>query len=203
MDWPREDRPLGDQRADGQQRDDRLASEEVAALHDEHALGLRRFVLGVLRDPELTADVVQTTFGQLVRVGHLTQAESRKAWLYQVAYREALAAGRRRSKEKGTQPGQADGQVDGQTLDWLAAAAVDEGLAPLVQAERVAHVRAALDALAPELSEVVRLRIYQQRTFAQIAKQLDIPLGTALGRMQTALKKLREKLAKWDRDEHE
>lgn len=200
MDWPLENR----HRKDGApnvghpEECSPLEPEVVAALHAEHAAGLRRFVLGVVRDPELTADVVQTTFGQLVKVGHTTQAQSRKAWLYQVAYREALAVRRRKSQEQATTQGQAEGQ----SLDWLAAATVDEGLAPLVQAERAAQVKAALEALPPELNQIVQLRIYQQLTFAKIASELDIPLGTALGRMQTALKKLREKLAKWDRIEH-
>lgn len=201
MDWPLENRHPkdGSPNVGCPEECCPLAPEVVSALHAEHAPGLRRFVLGVLRDPELTADVVQTTFGQLVKVGHATRPESRKAWLYQVAYREALAVRRRKSQEQATTQGAAEGQ----SLDWLAAATVDEGLAPLVKAERVAHVKAALKTLPPELSQIVHLRIYQQLTFAQIASELDIPLGTALGRMQTALKKLREKLAKWDRIERE
>jgi DNA-directed RNA polymerase specialized sigma24 family protein len=38
------------------------------------------------------------------------------------------------------------------------------------------------------------MRIYEEKTFATIAKELKIPLGTALGRMRAALIKLRAKL---------
>jgi RNA polymerase sigma-70 factor (ECF subfamily) len=41
---------------------------------------------------------------------------------------------------------------------------------------------------------VVRLRIYEEKTFAEIAQLLNIPLGTALGRMNLAVRKLRDKL---------
>ena len=36
------------------------------------------------------------------------------------------------------------------------------------------------------------MRIYEEKTFAVIAQELDIPLGTALGRMRSALAKLRK-----------
>jgi len=48
--------------------------------------------------------------------------------------------------------------------------------------------------LPPEQQQVVRMRIYEDKTFAVIAAELGIPLGTALGRMRTALIKLRAKL---------
>jgi RNA polymerase sigma-70 factor (ECF subfamily) len=37
----------------------------------------------------------------------------------------------------------------------------------------------------------LKLRIFEDRTFAEIAEQLQIPLGTALSRMRLALEKLR------------
>jgi hypothetical protein len=39
------------------------------------------------------------------------------------------------------------------------------------------------------------MRIYEEKTFATIAKELKIPLGTALGRMRAATIKLRARLA--------
>jgi hypothetical protein len=39
------------------------------------------------------------------------------------------------------------------------------------------------------------MRIYEEKTFAVIAKELKIPLGTALGRMRAAMIKLRARLA--------
>ena len=39
------------------------------------------------------------------------------------------------------------------------------------------------------------MRIYEEKTFAVIAKELKIPLGTALGRMRAALIKLRSRLS--------
>jgi RNA polymerase sigma-70 factor (ECF subfamily) len=66
---------------------------------------------------------------------------------------------------------------------------------PLLRLEAVQSVRDALEHLPPEQRQVVRMRIYEEKTFAVIAKELKIPLGTALGRMRAALIKLRARLA--------
>jgi RNA polymerase sigma-70 factor (ECF subfamily) len=51
-----------------------------------------------------------------------------------------------------------------------------------------------LEELPAEQRQVVRMRIYEEKTFAIIAKELKIPIGTALGRMRSALQKLKAKL---------
>ncbi|MEO6808422.1 MAG: RNA polymerase sigma factor, partial [Isosphaeraceae bacterium] len=67
----------------------------VAALFDEHGPELRRFILGVVRDPDLAEDVVQTAFTKAVEQGHTARDGSLKSWLFQVAYHEAITAKRR------------------------------------------------------------------------------------------------------------
>ncbi len=168
----------------------RLTEAEIAALYQEHGEELRRFLWGVVGDWSQIQDITQTTFRKLVEVGHQTQPESRKAWLFQVAYREALAYRRRQGSQK-------------KVLDRLQecqpeAATVNDD--PLVREEVTATVREAIEQLSPDLQQVLRMRIYEDKTFAQIAEELDIPLGTALGRMRNAMLKLRGKLAWTQRD---
>lgn len=163
----------------------RLTEAEIAALYQEHGEELRRFLWGVVSDWSQIQDIIQTTFRKLVEVGHETQPESRKAWLFQVAYREALAYRRK----KGTQK-----KVLGQ-LQEIQPEATSVNDDPLVRAEILDSIREAIQQLSPDLQQVLRMRIYEDKTFAQIAKELDIPLGTALGRMRNAMHKLRGKLA--------
>ncbi len=42
--------------------------------------------------------------------------------------------------------------------------------------------------------QVVQLRIYEEQTFQEIARRLELPLGTVLTRMRLALKKLQTSL---------
>lgn len=160
-------------------------------MHALYAEELRRFLWGVVGEANLVQDIIQITFRKLVEVGHETQAESRKAWLFQVAYREALAQRRRRATQKKVLESLHEDprrNKDGLSTD------------PLVAQETADSVRQAIDELSPELQQVLRMRIYEDKTFAQIAEELDIPLGTALGRMRNAMNKLRGKLAWIERE---
>lgn len=162
----------------------KLDASVVAALYVEHGEELRRFLYGLLRDAQLTSDVLQATFVKMAERGHETREASRKAWLFRVAFHEAMAYRRREGV----------GQRVVQKLAWQTngqAGAADD---PLVRFESVEIVRSALDELPPEQRQVVRMRFYEEKTFAVIARELDIPLGTALWRMRAAMIKLREKL---------
>ena len=157
----------------------------VAALYEEHAGELRRFLFGVLRDDALTSDVLQATFIRLMEVGHRSKEETRKAWLFRVAYREALTIRRR----------EATGERAIVQKTWLQLAAGSAEIDPLILEETKKQIKFALAQLPAEQAVIVKMRIYEEKKFAVIAKELNIPLGTALARMQSALKKLRTSLA--------
>ena len=161
-----------------------LNTEQVAALYLQHSEELRCFLVGLLRDQQLAADVLQATFVKMVQRGGETQAETRKAWLFRVAYHEAMAIRRR--------------DAVGEKIVKRIAEDGDQRAMPedsLVRHESVERVREALEQLPPDQRQVVRMRIYEEKTFAVIAEELRIPLGTALGRMRSALIKLRVSLA--------
>jgi RNA polymerase sigma-70 factor (ECF subfamily) len=157
----------------------------VAALYAEHGGELRRFLWGVLRDEALAGDVLQATFVRLIEVGQKSHEETRKAWLFRVAYNEAMAIKRRE------RTGQ---RVLAQQALWQRIVDEKETTDPLVSQETVERVQTALQALPCEQADVVRMRIYEDKKFVEIAAELKIPLGTALARMRAALKKLRERL---------
>ena len=56
--------------------------------------------------------------------------------------------------------------------------------------EQVERIKAAIRQLPESQQDVVRLRIYEDLKFIEIAEHLDVPLGTVLTRMRTAVKKL-------------
>jgi len=161
----------------------------VAALYVEHGEELRRFLLGILRDAQLASDVLQMTFAKMVQRGHETQSSSRKAWLFRVAYHEAMAY--RRREGVGSKVLR---RIAADAPAWHTSGATGSADEPLLRLESVQSVREALKELPPEQRQVVRMRIYEEKTFATIAKELKIPLGTALGRMRAAMIKLRAKL---------
>jgi RNA polymerase sigma factor (sigma-70 family) len=163
---------------------EQLSSEVVAALYSQHGEELRRFLQGMLRDGALAADCLQATFTKLVERGHETREETRKAWLFRVAFHEAMAFRRRA----------AVGDKVFRQVAWQSVSVPPSAEERAIGLEAVEAVKAALAELRPEEREMVRMRIYEEKTFAVIAAELQIPLGTALGRMRMALIKLKTKL---------
>ena len=162
----------------------KIDPDEVGRLFSEHAEELVRFLTGVAGDTQLARDAVQISFTKMVERGGPEREESRKAWLFRVAYNEVLATRRRQAVGDRVQRG----------LQWLretSAFAADE---PALRRESVDAVRRAIEALPEPQQVVVRLRIYEERTFADIAEHLGVPIGTALTRMRAAMKKLRSSL---------
>jgi RNA polymerase sigma factor (sigma-70 family) len=153
----------------------------VTALYAEHGPELRRFILGVVGDPELTGDVLQATFAKAVERGHTARTETIKGWLFQVAFREALTV-RRRTKSR------EDARRRLASLGFSPGRRPDEDL---IRLETIEAVREALNELPAEQRRVVWARMYEDKTFAQIAAEAALPLGTVLTRMRLALEKLR------------
>ncbi|MGE3821930.1 MAG: RNA polymerase sigma factor [Isosphaeraceae bacterium] len=156
----------------------------LLALYHQHSDELRRFVLGVLKDQERTSDAMQATLAKALEVGHSARPETFKGWLFRVAHHEALAC-RRREKA---------GDKARRRLAALLPTRPDPNSSPessLIAGETVEAVRSALAGLPDAQRKVVEARIYEDRTFAEIARDSGLPLGTVLTRMRLAMARLR------------
>ena len=70
--------------------------EQIQDLYNEHVAALTTFLVGILRDDATAADVLQTTFTKLLEKGYtIQQASSAKAWLFRVAFNEAMVVKRK------------------------------------------------------------------------------------------------------------
>lgn len=165
----------------------RLEPAEVEALYSAYSRDLLAFLVGVLRDGELAREALQATFARVVETGHTAQQETVRGWLFRVAFNEAL--GLRRIQEQ-------HGRLI-QRAAWESARDVVRPDENVHQSELVAEVRRALMELPPEQSTIVRMRIYEQHKFAEIAERLGLPLGTVLTRMRLALQKLEARFENW------
>lgn len=162
----------------------RLDPAAVAALYARHADELRAYLTGLLRDRELAAEVLQAAFVKAAEQGHAVREGAMRSWLFRVAHNEAID--RRRSLA-------AEGRSIKKFAWWKARsdAATERLPDQLISTQETAEqVRRAIESLPVEQQEVVRLRIYEAKTFAEIAALTDSPLGTVLTRMRLATKKL-------------
>lgn len=180
---------LGD--SSGSDDTDRLDPSTLKRLYDEHASGVRAFLIGLLRSSELAEEVQQAVFTKALEVGQTVQPERFRGWLFRVANNEAMLLRRRqgidrRAMEKVARSVRSDGNQEtrGSVLDRMSSAELSE------------KVRQALKQIPVEQQEVVRLRIYEGLKFADIAEQTGVPLGTVLTRMRLALGRLSKALPK-------
>jgi RNA polymerase sigma-70 factor (ECF subfamily) len=157
----------------------------LTTLYRDHAEGLRRFVAGVLRDRHAADDVVQATFARAVQSGEKVEPEALKTWLYRVAFHEAITW-----KRRGSVADRATRRLG--DLQRRRGPEVPDD--PLVRREVVDQVSAAMKELPASQLQVLQARVYQDKTFAQIAAETGMPLGTVLTHMRRALDKLRRKL---------
>jgi RNA polymerase sigma-70 factor (ECF subfamily) len=159
-------------------------SQWLGELYVKYEAGLRRFVTGVLRDADTADEIVQSTFAKATQVGGEVRPEAIKSWLYRVAFNEAISWKRRSRTD------QAAREQVGRRNDQI----TESPEQSLIRRELVEQVRTAIAGLSAAQQRVVSLRMYEQKTFAQIAAETGMPLGTVLTHMRRGLEKLRHTL---------
>ena len=164
----------------------------VADLYKRYASDLQAFLLGMLKDHDLVNEVVQATFVKALESGHTADSKTIKGWLFRVAHNEAMTIKRRHAVSKKTVRKIAEKEIFWQQTAENQVNAAEDGFAQLSRTETIKEVRSALKQLSDVQQQMIRMRIYEQKTFAVIAKELGIPIGTALTRMRRAISKLSE-----------
>lgn len=163
-----------------------LDSATVEACYQEHKEILEKYAWAILRDWSLAFDAVQNGFVSLAKFGGDVAPEARKAWLFRVIHREAI---RLRGQEFRYRSGSDGSQVVRENLAGYETSPLDK----LEKKEELIALAKQIDALPHDQKEVLKLRIFEEKSFAEIAEQMNVPLGTALSRMRLALERLRLK----------
>ncbi len=161
----------------------------LAELYDRHARPVYSLALRILQDRADAEDVVQEAFAQAwSQAGRYdVQRGAVAAWLLMLARSRAID--RLRSRQARPDRGGAE---------HAAAEVPDAAATPdrqLLSAEQVDRVRAALQGL-PALQRVaLELAYYDGLSHAEIAEQLEQPLGTIKTRIRQGMSRLRDALA--------
>lgn len=165
--------------------DGKLDPEIVHQLFETYAMELRAFLTGLLRDHDVVDEVFQLTFSKALQSGGHSKEETRKGWLFRVAYHEAMALIRQNKIHRKS----LNNLCHTTSVYWTEAP--DRRL---LENENSEQIRLALNNLPERQQAVVTARIYQNKTFNEIALELGLPLGTVLTRMRLAIKTLSRQL---------
>ena len=155
---------------------------EFQELVDAHYQPLYRFAYSMAKDPDKAADLVQQTFCIWAQKGHqLKERKKAKTWLFTTLYREFLAGNRRSTKYP---------ETDIEGVDYqLKSDDVDAGRS--IDAKRAVAV---LNSLDETFRAPLTLFFLQQHSYKEIAKILDIPMGTVMSRISRGKDLLKKKM---------
>jgi len=177
--------------ADDQAALERMARGDQAGraeMYDRHGRLVYSLALRIVRDRGDAEDVTQDVFVQAWRQASRfdTTRGNVAAWLLTMARSRAIDLIRRRRVRP--QPGADDVVVETK----------DTSSAPDVQfewAQRAETIQEAMGALPLLQRLAIELAFFEGLTQAEIAEQLEVPLGTVKTRIRQGLLKLRDRLA--------
>ncbi|MEZ6135895.1 MAG: sigma-70 family RNA polymerase sigma factor [Pirellulaceae bacterium] len=156
---------------------------EVEELHTEQSAVLERIAWAILRDWPLASDAVQEAFILLTQKWSEIPAENRRGWLVRTVQLTSQNLRRKQSRANRL-------PEELYSADRHHAASQPDSR----HNEQAEQLRSAIAQLPSAQRQVVLLRLEQERSFAEIADELGVPLGTVLSRMRLALEKLRKQL---------
>jgi RNA polymerase sigma-70 factor (ECF subfamily) len=123
----------------------------------------------------------------LTSAAHSGNVNPLRAWLFRVATNEALLVKRKLGTQARHLEGLAWLQGMSATLHSSQASPANDPHQVASAAEQQRLVKQHLAKLPEEQQTIVRMRIYENLKFAEIAEKLNLPLGTVLTRMRSAL----------------
>jgi RNA polymerase sigma-70 factor (ECF subfamily) len=153
----------------------------VRAVYARYGRAVHTVAYSILHDATAAADVVQLTFLNVWRASARFDPDRELGpWLYAIARRQAIDALRRDGRSTPVEP---------ETLDTA------EPPPSLEQTWEAWQVRLAVDQLADDEREVVRLAWFAGLSHPEIADKLGIPVGTVKSRSHRAHRRLANLLA--------
>ena len=165
---------------------DEQAFEILLTRHQERVYTKINFIV---RDSELANDLFQDTFIKIVRLlkeGKYIEEGKFLPWILRIAHNMAIDHFRRNKKMKMVRSRD----------DMDVFAKIDTGdyhVEDLLVEDQIhTDVRRLIDELPVDQREVVRMRMYDNLSFKEIAEKTGVSINTALGRMRYAVINLRK-----------
>jgi RNA polymerase sigma-70 factor, ECF subfamily len=152
--------------------------ERLEELYDLYANRLYGYLVSITSSHADAEDLLQELFIKLAK-SNIERRKIRKPrnYLFRSARNLAISHIRKRAREKDNR----------EKLEQLVEPKSDSGITK----EEIEIMNAALMELSLEQREVLTLKIYEEMTFKQIAKLLEISANTAASRYRYALEKLK------------
>ncbi len=156
---------------------------EVERAYDKHAGKLYKYALMILADHEAAEDAVQRVFVKMMKMGNsILQIESYDGYLRRAVRNECYEIIKKHIRFRGL-------------VDELSSMPIIEDLGKKESNEDERKVlEGAIKKLSPKEREVLHMKVYENKTLAEIGNIIDVSVNTVASRYRYALSKLRQML---------
>ena len=171
--------------------------EQVMLPHLDAAYNLARWLV---RDPSIAEDVVQDAYERACKYFAAFRGGSGRAWLLQIVRNAAYSTlkAQRRRMEVSLSSGTRAADEDGVDMDIPDSSPGPE--AALAQRQDLAALDDALNALPVAWRECLILREVEALSYKEMARIMDVPIGTVMSRLSRARQALQREVV---RDDHQ
>ena len=165
--------------------------EQLMLPHLDAAHNLARWLV---RDPSIAEDVVQEAYERACKYFAAFRGGSGRAWLLQIVRNAAYSTlkAQRRRMEVSLSGGTRADDEDGVDMDIPDTSPGPE--ATLAQRQDVAALDDALNALPVAWRECLILREVEALSYKEMARVMDVPIGTVMSRLARARQALRREV---------
>jgi len=164
-------------------------------LINRHRQKLMSFIISKVRDKALAEDIFQETFFKVIKTlkkgKYYNEQGKFLPWVMRISYNLSMDYFRKIKKTKLVRS-RDDFNIFDIIKDNTSLSIEDE----MIQQKILNNVKALIDKLPDEQKRVLKMRYYFNMSFNEIAKDCNISINTALGRMRYALINMRKIIKK-------
>ncbi len=165
---------------------DEKVLEKLLSRHRDKIFG---FIYSKVRNQELTEDLFQDTLFKIVRTlkkGKYIEEGKFLSWVIRIAHNIIIDYYRKNNKMKNVYETE-----DFSLFDILHDNSLNAEK-QMIRKQMIEKVKILIETLPYEQKEVLKLRMYEELSFQEIAEQTGVSINTALGRMRYALINIRK-----------
>ena len=169
--------------------------EQVMLPHLDAAYNLAR---RLVRDPSIAEDVVQDAYERACKYFAAFRGGSGRAWLLQIVRNAAYSTlkAQRRRMEVSLSSGMVAADEAGVDMDIADLSPGPE--AALARRQDLAALDDALNALPVALRECLILREVEELSYKEMARMMEVPIGTVMSRLSRARQALQREVVRDD-----
>jgi RNA polymerase sigma-70 factor (ECF subfamily) len=171
--------------------------EQVMLPHLDAAYNLARWLV---RDPSIAEDVVQDAYERACKYFAAFRGGSGRAWLLQIVRNAAYSTLKAQRRRMEVSLGSEMRAADEDSVDMDIPDSSPDPEATLAQRQDLAALDDALDALPVAWRECLILREVEALSYKEMARIMDVPIGTVMSRLSRARQALQRGAGRQDVD---